>query len=246
MRIPLALLPKGLVIPIVFGPAKRKRWIIGSSDHSCWLGIYERSEVNQFADVVRTLPKGAVIFDFGAHSGYFSLVAVSTNPDVVIHAFEPSFRNEFLAAHIRLNSIRNIHLHRCAVGREETDVSFNGYAIIQEDSINKSEFKEKGVVRQIAIDQEIQKGHLPYPDLIKMDIEGAEVEALLGMMETLSKSKPKIFLSMHSDQLRTDCLNLLERMGYQFKRIDEEGFLQMYAWVDPLPKSCGTEKSSLT
>ncbi|MFM8314525.1 MAG: hypothetical protein ACKOA8_09595, partial [Deltaproteobacteria bacterium] len=71
LRLPLALLPKGLVVPIILGPAKGKRWITGSADHSCWLGIYEREEVNQFTEVVRALPKGAVIFDFGAHSGYF-------------------------------------------------------------------------------------------------------------------------------------------------------------------------------
>jgi FkbM family methyltransferase len=233
LRFPLAFLPKRLVIPILFGPAKGKRWVVGSADHSCWLGIYERREVNQFSEVVRTLLKGSVIFDFGAHSGFYSLVASSINPDVVIHAFEPSFRADFLSEHIRLNSIKNIHLQRCAVGKENTEVKFDGWSVIRNNSSSNSNSGNEVFVKQIVIDQEIQNGHLPYPDLIKMDIEGAEGDALLGMKETLLKSQPKIFLSLHTRQLKTDCLKLLEDLGYRYKRIDDNGFFQVYAWMEP-------------
>jgi len=233
LRLPLWLLPKWLVVPIIFGPAKGKKWIVGSADHSCWLGIYERHEIIQFTEIVRTLPKGAVFFDFGAHSGYFSLAAISTNHDVVIHAFEPSFRAEFLVEHIRLNSIKNIHLHRCAVGKEEAEVRFDGWSIIQKDSISNADLTKTISVKQISIDQEIHKGHLPYPNLIKMDIEGAERDALLGMKESISHSHPQIFLSLHTEQLKFDCLKLLEEIGYRYKQIDEEGNFQVYAWMKP-------------
>jgi FkbM family methyltransferase len=231
LRLPLMLLPKGLVVPILSGPARGKKWIASSGDHSFWLGFYERSEINHFTEVVKTLPKGAVIFDFGAHSGYFSVVASSVNPDVVIHAFEPSFRAEFLSKHLKLNSIKNIHLHRCAVGKEETEVRFDGWSVVPDNSLPNSDLQKTTFIKQVSIDKEIQKGHLPYPDLIKMDIEGAEGDALLGMKESITKSKPKMFLSLHTEKLQSDCLKLLKEIGYQYKRIDEGVFFQVYAWV---------------
>ena len=94
-----------------------------------------------------------------------------------------------------------------------------------------SDLPKVGFVKQVCIDQEIQKGHLPFPDLIKMDIEGAEGDALLGMKEALSKNKPKVFLSLHSEKLQTDCLKLLKDIGYHYKRIDDCGHFQVYAWA---------------
>ena len=41
LRLPLKLIPPGIVIPVLRGRLRGKKWIVGSSNHGCWLGCYE-------------------------------------------------------------------------------------------------------------------------------------------------------------------------------------------------------------
>jgi hypothetical protein len=69
-------------------------------------------------------------------------------------------------------------------------------------------------------------GELPLPDLIEMDIEGAEYSALCGAEQLLRKSSPVIFLSTHGRDVHRACCELLRTLGYKLhaigpKSIDE-------------------------
>ena len=57
-------------------------------------------------------------------------------------------------------------------------------------------------------------GELPLPDLIEMDIEGAEYSALRGAEQLLRKSSPVIFLSTHGQEVHQACCQLLRNFGY--------------------------------
>jgi hypothetical protein len=63
----------------------------------------------------------------------------------------------------------------------------------------------------ITIDQAAQKHFIP--DFIKMDIEGAEADALRGALETL-KAKPALIIEVHGEEVEADCLDILLRYGY--------------------------------
>ena len=76
-------------------------------------------------------------------------------------------------------------------------------------------------VETISIDEFIRQDN-PQPDLMKIDIEGAEYEALIGAQELLRRKKPVIFLATHSDELREKCLKLLTEFGYNSKSIDDK------------------------
>jgi len=41
LRFPLRFIPTKVVVPILQGTLKGKKWIVGSSNHGCWLGSYE-------------------------------------------------------------------------------------------------------------------------------------------------------------------------------------------------------------
>jgi hypothetical protein len=70
LRLPLRLLPRGLVITIRRGPAKSMKWLVGSSDHGCWLGTYELDKQQALTQFVRT---GMTVYDVGAQAGFYTL-----------------------------------------------------------------------------------------------------------------------------------------------------------------------------
>jgi hypothetical protein len=70
LRLPLRLLPKGMVVPILTGPAKGQKWIVGSSNHGCWLGTYE---LEKQAVLERFVKPGMTVYDIGAQAGFYSL-----------------------------------------------------------------------------------------------------------------------------------------------------------------------------
>src|SRR5439155_21100969 len=75
MRLPLRLIPRGAVVPILSGPARGVKSTVGSPTHGTWLGIYERTKQQLFQ---RSIRPGSVVFDMGAHAGIYSLIGART------------------------------------------------------------------------------------------------------------------------------------------------------------------------
>src|SRR5450759_4372142 len=91
LRVPLAILPRSAALPIIQGPLRGTRWVVGAGIHSCWLGTYERAVQETLLDLVRP---DSVAYDVGAHAGYHTLLlsrAVSNTGHV--YAFEPDAIN---------------------------------------------------------------------------------------------------------------------------------------------------------
>jgi hypothetical protein len=55
------------------------------------------------------------------------------------------------------------------------------------------------------------------PDLIKIDIEGYELEALHGMREVLLQYRPRIIIETHTSLLKEQCSAYLYSLGYELK-----------------------------
>ncbi|MEO0119504.1 MAG: FkbM family methyltransferase [candidate division WOR-3 bacterium] len=68
--------------------------------------------------------------------------------------------------------------------------------------------------RKNSIDNYVRKFKIA-PTLIKIDVEGDEVNVLNGAKFTLKKFKPKIIVETHSDELKARCLNILNKLGYR-------------------------------
>ena len=75
-------------------------------------------------------------------------------------------------------------------------------------------------VRQI--DSLLQSREIPPPNVIKIDVEGAELDVLSGALEMLRMSRPTIFLEAHGDALEKACSQQLLRLGYKIRRIERD------------------------
>ena len=72
LRFPFRFIPTDMRMPILQGRLKGKKWIVGSSNHGCWLGSYEYEKRLVFE---KTVTKGSIVFDIGAHVGFYTLLA---------------------------------------------------------------------------------------------------------------------------------------------------------------------------
>jgi hypothetical protein len=123
IRIPLALIPRSRVVPIVSGPLKGSRWISGSSVHACWIGTYELKKLKL---VCKLLKSGQTMYDLGANAGLYSLLGSRiVGPSRRIFAFEPLSENcRNFEWPMELNHITNCHLFNVAVSGVEVIQKF--------------------------------------------------------------------------------------------------------------------------
>lgn len=218
LRSPLKVIPPDLALPVVQGKLRGKKWIVGSSVHGCWLGSYEYAKQKKFASLISA---GNVVFDVGAHAGFYSLLAsclVQQSGQVV--AFEPLPVNlRYLHKHLTINHVSNVRVIEAAVGASSGYTRFKQGHSSQTGSIALTGGLEVAVV---SLDTLVTTGKVPRPDFIKMDIEGGEYEALQGAETVIRQYHPTIFLATHSPILHKNCCEYLTSLGYQLEAIDAE------------------------
>lgn len=163
VRLPLRLIPKGSVVFVPYGKLRGSRWIVGSSNHGCWLGTYEHENQSVFAEAVHV---GMTVYDIGAHVGFYSLLAsrlVGEGGRVI--AFEPFPENlTFLYEHLRLNRCNNVKVVEMAL----SDHGWVSRAVRgPSSSMNKLSASGDIEVHVTTLDEVVFGERLPLPDVIK-------------------------------------------------------------------------------
>lgn len=212
LRLPLSLIPRDAQVRVLRGPLRGMKWIKGSGPNAYWFGTYEVARVRAFADIVT---QGAVVYDVGANAGIYSLLAsLLAGPSGWVYAFEPLQRNlQHLRRHIALNDLQNCTVLEAAVCNEVGTRSFS--AVAWESSMARLSPDGDIQVASTTLDNCIYgEKRLRYPGIIKIDVEGAELEVLEGAHRALAEFHPTIFLEIHGTQLHTDCRAFLTKMGY--------------------------------
>lgn len=219
LRLPLKLIPKNFVLPILQGRLRGKKWIKGSGVNSYWLGTYELEKQKLFQEVVK---KGDVVFDIGGHVGFYTLLASKLiGKEGKVFAFEPLPRNiYYLKRHIEMNKNDNVYIIEAVVSDKNgfSDFKVPADSFSGRISNSSSELKVKSVTIDILVCQE----KLPTPNIIKIDVEGAEILVLRGASYILKKYRPNIFLAVHDEKSSRDCLNFLKRLGYNLRSLSEK------------------------
>jgi FkbM family methyltransferase len=210
--------------PVLRGPLRGCRFILGAlageaGGVSVHLGILE---VDQVECLTQTLQRGRIFFDVGANVGFYSLLGSKlVGPDGAVVAFEPMPRNlAFLFQHTRLNETRNVIIVPLACADEiSTELFVEGKnnalgRLGGNDFDLTSAHARTIIVATISLDAAAEKLGLR-PDVIKIDVEGAELRVLKGAKSILTQARPSVLLSVHSAELRDACLAYLDALRYQ-------------------------------
>jgi FkbM family methyltransferase len=215
LRWPLRFIPPESEVRILQGRLRGRRWIAGASDHGCWLGSYELAKQQAFADGVR---EGAVVYDVGAHVGFYTLLASAlVGPRGRVVAFEPLPRNlRYLRRHLELNGVANVDLVEAAAGERNGEARFEEGA---SSSMGRIAAGGTLTVKVVSLDQLHAQGRFPAPDCMKIDVEGGELEVLRGAARVIATAHPVLFLATHSRELHRACLELLRGWGYRLEAI---------------------------
>jgi FkbM family methyltransferase len=157
------------------------------------IDAYEPETVRVFTSIVRP---GMTVLDVGAHIGYFTLLAArGVGESGKVYAFEPLPANNAL---LRRNVGENAFANRVSVS-DQAVTDRMGQLVLHNsgrDAGTATLYSQGGTefgVRTTSLDAWAAELGWPQVDLIKMDIEGAEVAALNGMHE-LKRRYPRLQL----------------------------------------------------
>ncbi len=175
----------------------------------------------------RTIAPGAVVYDVGANIGFFALLAARfAGESGRVLAFEPV---PAVAELVREAAQRSQLAGRVDVRAQAVAGTAGTEAMYVVKDASWSHLASRGnpggAVATIDVDVVTLDGVVaagaPPPDVIKLDVEGSEGDALRGARDVLREHRPAVVLEMHDTQ--TDVLPVLRDAGYVLENLEGPG-----------------------
>jgi FkbM family methyltransferase len=162
---------------------------------------------------------GDIVYDIGANIGYVSLsLAKRVGDSGRVIAFEPVPQNvAAFQENIKMNKLTNVQLLEFAASDRRGDavIRFAGNLSTASLVWHRSDPSATQLaIKTVSVDELVESGDLRNPSFIKIDVEGAEGNVLLGMRRTLATAKPVLFVEC-SEAGRETAWYLLRELGYQ-------------------------------
>jgi FkbM family methyltransferase len=175
----------------------------------------------------RLISKGQVVYDIGANLGFYTVhFSRLVGPKGQVICFEPSpLCIYFLQANLDLNAVKNCLILPLAVSDQVGDLKFtinyenSAVGLAQPSHFYGGKIGHEITVSGYPLDELIEQFDLPIPDLVKIDVEGAEEYAVRGMKDTLSSHQPVLLIEIHGAQAARMTIPLLAENGYSYKVI---------------------------
>lgn len=172
---------------------------------------------------------GQTIYDVGANIGFFTILCARlVGPQGKVYAFEPIPENVVTLRHnIALNKLTNVIVVEQALsastGTAEMFVSpWSAFHSLNVDGASKRENHGPDggqiTVATVTLDEFVQGDGISAPDLIKLDVEGAELLVAEGMRETLRTVQPLLLVEIHDTNLEYG--EFVDSIDYRVRVID--------------------------
>jgi FkbM family methyltransferase len=191
-------------------------------------------EIEVFALSHKLLEKhqDGVVLDIGANLGSFTVPLAARNPRLTFHSFEPQRVIYYqLCANIFVNGLDNVHCHHFGLSDKaeriqvtvpdySAEANIGAFSIDKEVRENEYECSTQGRDENITVFP-LDDGNHKNVRLIKVDVEGHELEVLKGGVKTLKANNypPIIFEAWNwkpwFEPKRKELFTFLEKMGYQ-------------------------------
>jgi FkbM family methyltransferase len=165
------------------------------------------------------LPEGGVLLDVGAHVGHWALRLAAKASKVIAVEANPATAAT-LRRHIAMNGIDNVTVVEAAAWDRQED-------LVLSDPNGQT---EGGSTRVLPSDGRVATAHgwplddllamEPRIDLVKLDVEGADLHALRGMKNTLARTRPVLFIECHDIYgyyTRAELEQTLTGLGYTWE-----------------------------
>jgi FkbM family methyltransferase len=183
------------------GPGRGLRFNAANSAVGFLLGAHDADVQDALA---RLLRPGMVVYDVGANVGFTAVLAARlvTGAGQVV-CFEPLPGNARQVAHnAALNGFGHVLVRQEALGKEDGEAAFtlSGSPTWGKlTAAGPAPGAAAGVTRVpvCRLDAVVAEAGLAAPDLIKMDVEGAEADVLAGAAQTLAAARPVLLVELH-------------------------------------------------
>jgi FkbM family methyltransferase len=197
--------------------------------------VYEPHFYGPFVERVRP---GMAVFDVGAHIGMFTLGAAKRIGDGRVYAFEPAPQTyDILRRHVAYNGWEDrVEAVQAVVSDTEGTMPFYVYGLSMAASLGRDNVALSPEQFEQPI-QEIQVASVTLdafcaergvePDLVKIDVEGAELRVLRGAERVLREVRPVILCEIHPHLMENlgdseaELRAFLNRLGYALTPLSE-------------------------
>lgn len=218
-------------IPIMAGPLKGKHLPKAEalSNLSMLFGRYEPQVVSVLLSMSNPIK---VAYDIGAHVGFMSLVlAERASSEGKVFAFEPAPENIAIMQQL---IVRNSLQHKVSLipialadeNGEQNLINWKSSSMYFLESVLDGQ-KACGCsstnVTTCTLDSFVFEQLNPPPELIKIDVEGAEALVIQGGLRTLDVYSPKLLIEIHGPRNAQKLWRLLQSLNYLWCHITPKG-----------------------
>lgn len=189
-------------------------------------GVYEYWMTRLFHSIVK---EGMTIIDIGAHKGTYSVLFASLmNDKGKVLAFEPDPANRsWITKNIQVNGYRCIETYPFALSDNDGDTTFyaaDGMGSLIPNPASKALSQEPITVQTRRLDNFLKEKNILNVDIIKMDVEGADLLVLKGAENTLRNMNLSLLMDIdvHGNSERKELFELLKSCGFEIYRIGKK------------------------
>ena len=186
------------------------------------LAVYRVHEPRTSHLLIQSLHAGMTVVDIGCNIGYFALLeAQRVGPTGKVIAIEPEPENARLfLKNLAANGYRNVEFHQLAISDHDGTSALRVSGKSNRHSLSPVPWPTTSLTVPVrTLDTLLAANPPDSVDLIRMDLEGHEVEVVAGMTNTIRRYSPKLLVEIHPDLIgalgTVAWLRNLKEMGYR-------------------------------
>jgi FkbM family methyltransferase len=204
--------------------------------------VYKRFEAHELTALASMVARGSTVIDVGANVGYCTQrFARWVGPHGRVIAIEPEARNAGdLRRGVQRARLAQVECVQAAAGAR----TGRGQLVINPLHPSDHRLGPSGIdIAVLTVDDLMAERGWPTVSLIKIDVQGAELDVVNGAIETLRRSRPALYVEVDDDALAgqgacaRELVACLETLGYTPHEIDVHGSARV------IPKDVVIERS---